>query len=133
MMRDTEEDTPFAPRDRERLQAGVRTRRRTRAVLMAGGSALLLAGVGVGLPAAFAQDHHAVTTPASTATGNPVPTPMPSPPSTGQAGNPVVTPMPSPPSTGQAGNPVVTPMPSPPSTGQAGNPVVTPMPSPPST
>ncbi|MFH8387097.1 hypothetical protein ACH4E7_40335 [Kitasatospora sp. NPDC018058] len=78
MMRDTQEHTPFEPRHRERLQAGVRARRRTRATLMTGGSLLLLTGVGVGLPAAFAQDHH-TTSPASTTTSTPAPVPTSTP------------------------------------------------------
>ncbi|MFD9685362.1 cellulase [Kitasatospora sp. NPDC059088] len=81
MMRDTQENTPFETRHRERLQAGVRSRRRTKGALMAGGSLLLIAGVGVGLPAAFAQDH-ATTAPASTPTATPTPAPTGTPTST---------------------------------------------------
>ncbi len=78
MMRDTRADTPFEDQHRQRLQAGVRARRRARTVWVATGSALTIAGLGVGLevlPSAFAQGgptvpHHQPTSPTA-----PVPLP----------------------------------------------------------
>ena len=58
MMRDSQEDTPYEDRHRDRLHAGVRARRRARMAWMATGSALTIAGLGVGLvvlPSSFAQ------------------------------------------------------------------------------
>lgn len=49
LMRDTEEPAPFDPTQRERLRAGVRSRRRTRAAQRAVGSVLAVAGIAVGL------------------------------------------------------------------------------------
>lgn len=59
MMRDTQEDTLYEDRHRDRLHAGVRARRRARAAWTATGSVLTVAGLGVGLmvlPNSFAQD-----------------------------------------------------------------------------
>ena len=59
IMHETQENTPFGEGQRSRLQAGVRVRRRTRWVGMAIGSALTVAGLGIGtvtLSSAFAQD-----------------------------------------------------------------------------
>ncbi|MDN3027313.1 hypothetical protein [Streptomyces sp. S.PB5] len=47
LMRDSEEHTPYEDRHRDRLQAGVRARRRNRTVWMATGSAVTLTGLGV--------------------------------------------------------------------------------------
>lgn len=58
MMRDSQEDTPYEDRHRNRLQAGVRARRRARTAWMVTGSVLTLAGLAVGLtvlPSSFAQ------------------------------------------------------------------------------
>jgi hypothetical protein len=94
MMRDSQEDTPYADRHRYRLQAGVRARRRARTAWLATGSVLTIAGLGVGLivlPSSFAQggptgpQPRPVTSaesvpkpstarPASTAEGAPMPT-----------------------------------------------------------
>ena len=49
LMHSTHEHAPFEPRHRERLRAGVRTRRRTRALQQAGGFALAITGLGVAL------------------------------------------------------------------------------------
>ncbi|WP_149181467.1 cellulase [Streptomyces sp. TRM49041] len=49
MMRATEERTSFEPRHQERLRAGVRARRLTRAVQLTTGSALAVTGLGIGL------------------------------------------------------------------------------------
>lgn len=59
MMRDSQEDTLYEDRHRDRLHAGVRARRRARAAWTATGSVLTVAGLGVGLmvlPSSFAQD-----------------------------------------------------------------------------
>ncbi|WP_406307166.1 hypothetical protein OHA61_39215 [Streptomyces sp. NBC_00885] len=49
MMRDTQEPASFEPKHRERLQAGISARRRTRTAQRAAGSALAVAGLAVGL------------------------------------------------------------------------------------
>ncbi|KES03203.1 hypothetical protein BU52_31920 [Streptomyces toyocaensis] len=49
MMRDTRRPAPFGPGHRARLYQGIRVRRRTRVLLRAGGSALAVAGLSVGL------------------------------------------------------------------------------------
>ncbi|MFF3617051.1 cellulase [Streptomyces sp. NPDC002580] len=49
MMRDSREVTPYETRHRDRLHAGVRARRRARTAWKATGSALTVAGLGVGL------------------------------------------------------------------------------------
>ncbi|MFF3402869.1 hypothetical protein ACFYW6_30715 [Streptomyces sp. NPDC002659] len=49
MMRDTQEPASFEPKHRERLRAGISTRRRTRTAQRAAGSALAVAGIAVGL------------------------------------------------------------------------------------
>ncbi|TQK42538.1 hypothetical protein FBY35_3959 [Streptomyces sp. SLBN-118] len=49
MMRDTQEPASIEPRHRERLQAGISARRRTRTAQRAAGSALAVAGLAVGL------------------------------------------------------------------------------------
>lgn len=49
MMRNAEERASFEPTHRERLRAGVRARRRVRIAQRAVGSALAVAGLGVGL------------------------------------------------------------------------------------
>lgn len=78
MMRDTQADTPFEDQHRQRLQAGVRARRRARTVWMATGSALTIAGLGVGLevlPSASAQGGPTVPHHQPTSTTTPVPIP----------------------------------------------------------
>ncbi|WP_310728866.1 cellulase [Streptomyces sp. N2A] len=78
MMRATQADTPFEDQHRQRLQAGVRARRRARTVWMATGSALTIAGLGVGLevlPSASAQGGPAVPHHRPTSTTAPVPLP----------------------------------------------------------
>ncbi|MCF3174178.1 cellulase [Streptomyces sioyaensis] len=78
MMRDTQADTPFEDQHRQRLQAGVRARRRARTVWMATGSALTIAGLGVGLevlPSASAQGGPTVPHHQPTSTTRPVPLP----------------------------------------------------------
>ncbi|WP_051877087.1 hypothetical protein [Streptomyces natalensis] len=78
MMRDTQANTPFEDQHRQRLQAGVRARRRARTVWMATGSALTIAGLGVGLevlPSAFAQGGPTVPHHQPTSTTVPVPIP----------------------------------------------------------
>ncbi|MFG2141316.1 cellulase [Streptomyces sp. NPDC048650] len=79
MMRDTQANTPFEDQHRQRLQAGVRARRRARTVWMATGSALTIAGLGVGLevlPSASAQG--GPTVPHHQPTSTPAPVPIPS-------------------------------------------------------
>ncbi|MEU6066814.1 MULTISPECIES: hypothetical protein [Streptomyces] len=49
LMHSAQEHTPFEPVQRERLRAGVRSRRRVRAVQRAAGSALAVAGLGIGI------------------------------------------------------------------------------------
>lgn len=49
LMHSTHEHAPFEPQHRERLRAGVRARRRTRAVRQVGGFALAIAGLGLAL------------------------------------------------------------------------------------
>ncbi|UKY49742.1 cellulase [Streptomyces inhibens] len=78
MMRDTQANTPFEDQHRQRLQAGVRARRRARTVWMATGSALTIAGLGVGLevlPSASAQGGPTVPHHQPTSTTAPVPIP----------------------------------------------------------
>ncbi|MEU4847042.1 cellulase [Streptomyces gilvosporeus] len=78
MMRDTQADTPFEDQHRQRLQAGVRARRRARTVWMATGSALTIAGLGVGLevlPSASAQGGPTIPHHQPTSTTAPVPLP----------------------------------------------------------
>ncbi|TQK50748.1 hypothetical protein FBY35_1095 [Streptomyces sp. SLBN-118] len=80
MMHEPQENTPFEPRDRNRLQAGVRARRRARTAWMAGGSVLAIAGLGVGLvvlPNAFAEDRPPAPQHRPVSTTKPVPTPTP--------------------------------------------------------
>ncbi|WSQ07121.1 hypothetical protein OG604_04895 [Streptomyces sp. NBC_01231] len=48
MMRDTQEHAPFEPRHRQRLRSGVRSRHRARVAQRAVGSALVVAGLGIG-------------------------------------------------------------------------------------
>lgn len=83
MMRDSQEDTPYEDRHRDRLHAGVRARRRARAAWMATGSVLTLAGLGVGLmvlPSSFAQGGPTGPQPRPVTSAESVP--MPSTPST---------------------------------------------------
>jgi len=49
MMRSTQEHSPFEPRHRERLRAGVRVRRRVRAAQQAIGSVVVVAGIALGV------------------------------------------------------------------------------------
>ncbi|MEU6912862.1 cellulase [Streptomyces olindensis] len=49
LMRDTQQHTPFEPAHRQRLHAGIRARRRSRLLWKAGGSAVAVAGLSVGL------------------------------------------------------------------------------------
>lgn len=49
LMRTTEERVPFHPEDRDRLHAGVRARRRTRAAQVGVGTLLAVGGIGLGL------------------------------------------------------------------------------------
>ncbi|MFF7731704.1 cellulase [Streptomyces sp. NPDC007984] len=49
LMRDTQQHTPYEPEHRQRLHAGIRTRRRSRLLWKAGGSAVAVAGLGVAL------------------------------------------------------------------------------------
>ncbi|AMW08623.1 hypothetical protein A4E84_03300 [Streptomyces qaidamensis] len=49
LMRDTQQHTPYEPEHRQRLHAGIRSRRRSRLLWKAGGSAVAVAGLSVGL------------------------------------------------------------------------------------
>ncbi|MEU3852842.1 cellulase [Streptomyces sp. NPDC029554] len=49
LMRDTRQHTPYEAEHRQRLHAGIRARRRTRMLWKAGGSAVAVAGISVGL------------------------------------------------------------------------------------
>ncbi|EFL29931.1 predicted protein [Streptomyces viridochromogenes DSM 40736] len=49
LMRDTQQHTPYEPEHRQRLHADIRTRRRSRLLWKAGGSAVAVAGLSVGL------------------------------------------------------------------------------------
>lgn len=49
LMRDTRQHTPYEPAHRQRLHAGIRARRRSRLLWKAGGSAVAVAGLSVGL------------------------------------------------------------------------------------
>ncbi|MFF1278557.1 cellulase [Streptomyces marokkonensis] len=49
MMRDSRQPAPFGPGHRARLYQGIRVRRRSRVLWRAGGSALAMAGLSVGL------------------------------------------------------------------------------------
>ncbi|MDH6514356.1 hypothetical protein M2163_008669 [Streptomyces sp. SAI-135] len=78
MMRDGRRDTPYEERHRTRLRAGVRARQRARRVWMATGSALTLAGAGVGLlflTGAFAQGVSNSPQPRPVTSAESVPTP----------------------------------------------------------
>jgi hypothetical protein len=80
MLCESEQYTPIEPQHRERLRNGVRARQRARTAWRAGGSALAVAGLAVGLallPGAFAANEPAV--PAPQPTGTPYPSPDGSP------------------------------------------------------
>ncbi|MFF8596611.1 hypothetical protein ACF061_35310 [Streptomyces sp. NPDC015220] len=79
LMREGEQYTPFEPRHRERLRAGVRARRRARAARRAVGSLLAVAGIGLGL--LLLPDRHVRTEP-SAPVPRPVSVPSSSPPAT---------------------------------------------------
>lgn len=49
LMHDTRQHTPYEPAHRQRLHAGIRARRRSRLLWKAGGSAVAVAGLSVGL------------------------------------------------------------------------------------
>ncbi|MFH8498641.1 cellulase [Streptomyces coeruleorubidus] len=49
LLRDTRQHTPYEPEHRQRLHAGIRSRRRSRLLWKAGGSAVAVAGLSVGL------------------------------------------------------------------------------------
>ncbi|GAA2514974.1 hypothetical protein GCM10010423_02600 [Streptomyces levis] len=49
LMRDTRQHTPYEAEHRQRLHAGIRARRRARMLWKAGGSAVAVAGISVGL------------------------------------------------------------------------------------
>lgn len=49
LMRDTRQHAPYEPEHRQRLHAGIRARRRSRMLWKAGGSAVAVAGLSVGL------------------------------------------------------------------------------------
>ncbi|MFD5231116.1 cellulase [Streptomyces qaidamensis] len=49
LMRDAQQHTPYEPEHRQRLHAGIRSRRRSRLLWKAGGSAVAVAGLSVGL------------------------------------------------------------------------------------
>ncbi|MET9525082.1 cellulase [Streptomyces coeruleorubidus] len=49
LLRDTQQHTPYEPEHRQRLHAGIRSRRRSRLLWKAGGSAVAVAGLSVGL------------------------------------------------------------------------------------
>ncbi|WP_328336322.1 cellulase [Streptomyces violaceus] len=49
LMRDTQQHTPYEPAQRQRLHQGIRARRRSRMPWKAGGSAVAVAGLSVGL------------------------------------------------------------------------------------
>ncbi|MFI6850708.1 cellulase [Streptomyces sp. NPDC050416] len=49
LLRDTRQHTPYEPEHRRRLHAGIRSRRRARLLWKAGGSAVAVAGLSVGL------------------------------------------------------------------------------------
>ncbi|KOX06126.1 hypothetical protein ADK65_02660 [Streptomyces sp. NRRL B-1140] len=49
LMHDTRQHSPYEPEHRQRLHAGIRARRRSRLLWKAGGSAVAVAGLGVGL------------------------------------------------------------------------------------
>lgn len=85
MMRDSQEETLYEDRHRDRLHAGVRARRRARAAWTATGSVLTVAGLGVGLmvlPSSLAQDgpagpQHRSGTPAESGSTPSRPRPVP--------------------------------------------------------
>ncbi|MFC9682504.1 cellulase [Streptomyces sp. NPDC056948] len=49
LMHDTQQHTPYEPAQRQRLHEGIRARRRSRMLWKAGGSAVAVAGLSVGL------------------------------------------------------------------------------------
>ncbi|MEH0416227.1 hypothetical protein [Streptomyces sp. B21-083] len=63
MLRDSRQDTPYEDRHRHRLRVAVRARQRSRTAWMATGSALAIAGFGVGLMALSDTVAHGDTTP----------------------------------------------------------------------
>ncbi|MET7295837.1 cellulase [Streptomyces griseoloalbus] len=86
MMRDSRQQTPFAPESRRRLYQGIRARRRSRMLWKAGGSALAVTGLSIGLallPATGSRPAEHRPLPATSPTPPPAfPTPTTSAPST---------------------------------------------------
>ncbi|MER7491024.1 cellulase, partial [Streptomyces sp. NPDC126497] len=81
MMRDARQPAPFRSEQRERLYQGIRVRRRSRLLWRAGGSALAVAGLSVGLallPSTGSRSLPADRGPQS-ATGPASPSPSPAP------------------------------------------------------
>ncbi|MFB9353024.1 cellulase, partial [Streptomyces heliomycini] len=76
MMRDSRQPAPFRPEHQERLYEGIRVRRRSRMLWRAGGSALAVAGLSVGLALLLGADSRSLP-----ATG-PTPPPGPTAPAT---------------------------------------------------
>ncbi|MFJ7333151.1 cellulase [Streptomyces sp. NPDC101110] len=84
LMHDTREHTPYEPAHRQRLHAGIRARRRSRMLWKAGGSAVAVAGLSVGLaflPGVLtrAQPADPRPQPATSPTASPDGTPTPDP------------------------------------------------------
>ncbi|MEV3971541.1 cellulase [Streptomyces sp. NPDC050698] len=82
LMRDTQRHTPYEPAHRQRLHAGIRARRRSRLLWKAGGSAVAVAGLSVGLallPGMITRAQPADPRPATSPTTSPDSTPTPGP------------------------------------------------------
>ncbi|MFH9011972.1 cellulase [Streptomyces sp. NPDC017943] len=91
LMRDTRQHAPYEPEHRQRLHAGIRARRRSRMLWKAGGSAVAVAGLSVGLALLPQMGSRAQPAePRPQRTTSPAPTVEPSP-TTGAPG-PSVTP-----------------------------------------
>ncbi|QWB27791.1 MULTISPECIES: cellulase [Streptomyces] len=95
LMRDTQQHTPYEPAQRQRLHQGIRARRRSRMLWKAGGSAVAVAGLSVGL--ALLPGMLTKAQPA-----DPRPQPATSPTPTHDDGPTTGAPDPSPPPTGSA-------------------------------
>ncbi|MFF6914568.1 cellulase [Streptomyces sp. NPDC012466] len=85
LMRDTQQPAPYEPAHRQRLHAGIRARRRSRLLWKAGGSAVAVVGLSVGLallPSMLTRtqpaDHRPQPAPSPTTSPDSTPTAEPS-------------------------------------------------------
>ncbi|MEV7130857.1 hypothetical protein [Streptomyces sp. NPDC093260] len=118
LMRDSEQHAPFEPRHRDRLRAGVRARHRARAARRVVGSALAVAGLGLGV-ALFLPGRPVHEEPGAPAVPRPASVPSaPVPPSTSPSYPPTTAPAPpdtaAAPDTSASGRPTSEPLTAPP-------------------